>query len=464
MFEKISYIKKIGPNKFRVFSESGKNMGTYSSRGAAKKRLSQIEFFKRKSSISDDLFIKKVILLSSTAHLLDDFGLKKEASQISEYTKNLFLKSLIIFSGFATIVHLTNKIIESRPLEELVTSNGVNESLLDQRTFRAGTSLDEIVKELYGNISEQQKAEAIKIIILQNKHLRFKDNKAFLPKDDSPGIIQVKFPNMERVESKVEAVVFSNNEVEVEPSSFMKLPAKQISLSDDVKNTIHGFEGFRKIPYNSKSIPVWPNGLSKTKHGWTVGYGHLLTEDEIKDKAIKLLNGKLVHYWNGLSENDAKKVSDDDIKRHSIFNSGVSKDEEMSRGLYDALSDMSFNMGVGNLSKFIKSIRDEEGNLSSELFSKKIVGWTGSSEENRKGILIRVICRILIANEVKIPSDPKNPRSKEEYPSKDGITRYLIHLFGENFSVSDEEKLMKKLSIKPPKNSEDFLEIISSFG
>jgi len=42
----LEYIKKIGPKKWRVYSEKGKNMGTYGSRAGAKKRLGQIEFFK----------------------------------------------------------------------------------------------------------------------------------------------------------------------------------------------------------------------------------------------------------------------------------------------------------------------------------------------------------------------------------------------------------------------------------
>jgi hypothetical protein len=47
---KEAYIKKIGPSKYRVYSEKGKNMGTYDSLSAAKKRLSQIEFFKHKKA------------------------------------------------------------------------------------------------------------------------------------------------------------------------------------------------------------------------------------------------------------------------------------------------------------------------------------------------------------------------------------------------------------------------------
>lgn len=42
------YIRKIGPKTWRVYSHKGKNLGTYHSSKAAKKRLGQIEYFKHK--------------------------------------------------------------------------------------------------------------------------------------------------------------------------------------------------------------------------------------------------------------------------------------------------------------------------------------------------------------------------------------------------------------------------------
>jgi hypothetical protein len=47
-------IKKLKNNKYRVYSEKGKNMGTYDSKSKAKDRLRQIEFFKSKAN-SDDM-------------------------------------------------------------------------------------------------------------------------------------------------------------------------------------------------------------------------------------------------------------------------------------------------------------------------------------------------------------------------------------------------------------------------
>ena len=41
-------IRKIG-NKYRLVSKSGRNLGTYSSKAAAKKREKQVQFFKHTS-------------------------------------------------------------------------------------------------------------------------------------------------------------------------------------------------------------------------------------------------------------------------------------------------------------------------------------------------------------------------------------------------------------------------------
>jgi len=49
---KIAYIRKLPNGKFRVYSRKGRNLGTYNSRAGAKKRLRQVEFFKRKKALS----------------------------------------------------------------------------------------------------------------------------------------------------------------------------------------------------------------------------------------------------------------------------------------------------------------------------------------------------------------------------------------------------------------------------
>lgn len=56
----MAYIKKLPNGKYRVFSEKGKNMGTYFSKEQAKKRLRQIEFFKHKKASSQALDLSQV--------------------------------------------------------------------------------------------------------------------------------------------------------------------------------------------------------------------------------------------------------------------------------------------------------------------------------------------------------------------------------------------------------------------
>lgn len=48
---KFAFIKKINKNKWQVLSEKGKNLGIYSSLKEAKKRLQDVEFFKKMKKI-----------------------------------------------------------------------------------------------------------------------------------------------------------------------------------------------------------------------------------------------------------------------------------------------------------------------------------------------------------------------------------------------------------------------------
>jgi hypothetical protein len=43
---KVAYIGRLSDGRYRVYSEDGKNLGTYSSKDKAKKRLQQVEMFK----------------------------------------------------------------------------------------------------------------------------------------------------------------------------------------------------------------------------------------------------------------------------------------------------------------------------------------------------------------------------------------------------------------------------------
>ena len=47
-FEKVAYIRKLPNGKYRVYSQKGKNLGTFDSHDAAAKHLGEVEYFKHK--------------------------------------------------------------------------------------------------------------------------------------------------------------------------------------------------------------------------------------------------------------------------------------------------------------------------------------------------------------------------------------------------------------------------------
>lgn len=76
-FSKVSYIKKLkDKEKWRVYSESGKNLGTYDSMKDAKSRLKEIEFFKRKKSNNPYLQKQATTLIGKEIQLKNDTVIK----------------------------------------------------------------------------------------------------------------------------------------------------------------------------------------------------------------------------------------------------------------------------------------------------------------------------------------------------------------------------------------------------
>jgi hypothetical protein len=92
-------IKKINENTWRVFSENGKNMGTYKSEKAAKKRLRQIEFFKHLNSRADfySEIVKSSELINTYSAYLRDVNKKNPELIIDTMKKfkEIFDKALI---------------------------------------------------------------------------------------------------------------------------------------------------------------------------------------------------------------------------------------------------------------------------------------------------------------------------------------------------------------------------------
>ncbi len=76
-FSKIAYIRKLPSGKWRVYSEKGKNLGTFDTKEDAEKRLKQVHFFKYKKANSNILDLSSLDELSYSAVMRE---LRKQCS------------------------------------------------------------------------------------------------------------------------------------------------------------------------------------------------------------------------------------------------------------------------------------------------------------------------------------------------------------------------------------------------
>jgi hypothetical protein len=98
---KLAYIRKLPNGKYRVLSEKGKNLGTYTSKEQAKKRLKQVEYFKylsekdkNKTEDAIDLSNVKEFSLSNIMRELNKKASKKQIIEFLEIYKKYFDKCI----------------------------------------------------------------------------------------------------------------------------------------------------------------------------------------------------------------------------------------------------------------------------------------------------------------------------------------------------------------------------------
>lgn len=85
---KLAYVKKLPSGKWRVFSEKGKNLGTFSSKEKAEKHLREIEYFKHVKKASSDDYID----LTNIDNLSLSSVMRELRKQCPEEIVNEFLK------------------------------------------------------------------------------------------------------------------------------------------------------------------------------------------------------------------------------------------------------------------------------------------------------------------------------------------------------------------------------------
>ena len=465
---KKSFIKQIGKNKFRVYSEKGRNLGTYESKEKAKKRLKQIEFFKHKNNLDDNFSEKGNIGYSdvkkkiNSARLAKDslfsLGLKKESSDIRRSIKEALMLALLSLG-------LAGDAYQMRDISSNFIKEEFNAEEKKMSKFPVGTSIEKIIFSLYPDINLKGKEYIVKELIVEyNPLLKFSiDGKLMKGSGVSEEEVIVYYPDIKKIISRFSQVLSSGYD-----SRELGLVG-EMKLSPEAEQDMLSTEGFEPKIYNDNKKLIWPKDKKEGAGHWTIGYGHKLTKDELSTGFIKLKNGKKIPWSNGISKEQALLIKRNDLIVNSLMAAGISEDYQISRAMFEALTDLSFNVGAVSLSKIIESIKDESGSLSADLFAKEISGWTKVNEPSqRKGILVRRISELLTAKGVLLPEDPDHVledsisiESNMRLPSKEVVYSYLSS-FDNNKVLSEKEVelILKALSKNPPNSASEFVSIV----
>jgi lysozyme len=134
---------------------------------------------------------------------------------------------------------------------------------------------------------------------------------------------------------------------------------QEVKLSKAGEDLMHRFEGFRNKPY------LCPADI------WTIGYGHVLYQDQINLPVIKPANNPnvLTRKQYRLKPEDNRVWSKEEI--NELFRKDVATFERGvlrlvpgvvgRQGSFDALVSISYNFGLGNLQRSTIRMRANRG-------------------------------------------------------------------------------------------------------
>jgi GH24 family phage-related lysozyme (muramidase) len=305
-------------------------------------------------------------------------------------------------------------ILSATPMFDRPSEIGLTLNLLKpKKEFPIGTQTDTIINEIYPDIQVEDKKDIIIEFLKEyNQNLTFEESGLQLKQTElfpHTERAQVAYPDLKEIMAKFARRI--GNDYFVDEIGTVG----EMDFSDIAISGLKSDEGFEDTPYNDNKSLNWERDKDRVKTGWTIGYGHKITEDEFKTGIIKLKNGRKINWKKKLKKEDAERIKADDIINHAIDNAGLDSNAKIPRSLYDALTRLSFNFGHRNLVRFISNIKDESGNLSSDLFAKEISGWTKvQDKENVKGIIIDRMGSLLAARGILLPENPNHINLKED--------------------------------------------------
>lgn len=129
--------------------------------------------------------------------------------------------------------------------------------------------------------------------------------------------------------------------------------AATIGASVDALAKIKGSEGFRTRAYPD---PKRDSSGKPIEEHYSVGYGHQITKEEIKNGHIKVGNKKVpvvgkLGEDTVITKEDADALVKQDFEKYEKYATSLPNYEKLNRSAQIALLDMSYNMGVGWMSE-----------------------------------------------------------------------------------------------------------------
>lgn len=503
---KTAYIRKLkGKNLYRVYSEKGRNMGTYPSLKGAKKRLGEIEMFKRMNSSSDHLFprggdgnvpqffrknldygerdsaLKKLKRLKATQDYLDNGGFKKEAGSLF---KSMAVAALALiataFSG-----SLSGKIPMVKDLLYKNIAEDVEKSEV-QYSSHIPTSDEEITTIIHDFYRELNLGYVdllyISSFVAQHNNIQYKNIGQLV----IPAGKEIKIPSIDYIKNLVKETVA---EQKVENPSTVLMPYSDIKFNARDLQFISDVEASRGKAYDDRSPKtLWSAGVTP-KGRWTIGRGHLLTKDELASGELKI--GESVVDWRrGITEDQSDKLFLQDADRNTFRLNSIFEDYFATPDIKKVVFDIAFLYGQDDAKELLDNSKDESTKtIDLVKFKNNLENFRLSSQT---GAVSRRIADLLILENIKVPAlkpdeemsinkilnlynnyfnSPSGPSEPNVWhmttPSKNNIDLIILTRGGFDPSKSENKdkvfaiyKLIKK---EDPKTLDAFLKIIDRF-
>lgn len=399
---KISYIKKLDDSKYRVYSEKGRNMGTYSSLSAAKKRLRQIEYFKQENNLEQPIRInldpsERIIKkLHKASRHIESLGFKKEAQDIKAMSRILSISFIVTISVSLLLNRERINFLEDKDeINNLIPTNEISDKDI---VASEGQTVKEITKQNFPQLEENE-VEVVSTEFAQQNGLNKEE-----PLKQGTVVKIVSPEDINKVSKKItETISKKHNSGQAKEDFYKQKDPRDLKFND--LSIISDSEGFQGFAYDGNNPNVkWKPGRRGT---WVIGYGHLLTQQELRTGSI-IINGETYKWQKGLSKQVARKLMEQDIVKNlpNVNFDKLKVTEEEAK----IISSLCYLYGPSKVEVLIER-STSNGQLDGDKFRKNLSRF---NVQESPGAYARRIAEILTLDGIKLPPPDKSINSSRE--------------------------------------------------